>query len=31
MDFPVNELKRNLRAGKVQLGCWISLASVASA
>ena len=31
MDFPVNELKRNLRAGKVQTGCWISLASVASA
>ena len=31
MDFPVNELKRNLRAGKVQTGCWISLASVTSA
>jgi 4-hydroxy-2-oxoheptanedioate aldolase len=31
MEFPVNELKRNLRAGKVQTGCWVSLASVASA
>jgi 4-hydroxy-2-oxoheptanedioate aldolase len=31
MEFPVNELKRNLRAGKVQTGCWISLTSVASA
>ena len=31
MDFPVNQLKRNLRAGKVQTGCWISLASHASA
>jgi len=31
MQFPANELKRNLRAGKVQVGCWISLASVASA
>jgi 4-hydroxy-2-oxoheptanedioate aldolase len=31
MDFPVNQLKRNLRAGQVQTGCWISLASAASA
>jgi 4-hydroxy-2-oxoheptanedioate aldolase len=31
MEFPANELKRNLRAGKVQPGCWVSLASVASA
>jgi 4-hydroxy-2-oxoheptanedioate aldolase len=31
MDFPVNQLKRNLRAGQVQTGCWVSLASAASA
>jgi 4-hydroxy-2-oxoheptanedioate aldolase len=31
MEFPANELKRNLRAGKVQVGCWLSLASIASA
>jgi 4-hydroxy-2-oxoheptanedioate aldolase len=31
MEFPVNQLKRNLRAGKVQTGCWLSLASIASA
>jgi 4-hydroxy-2-oxoheptanedioate aldolase len=31
MDFPVNHLKRNLLAGKVQTGCWVSLASHASA
>jgi 4-hydroxy-2-oxoheptanedioate aldolase len=31
MDFPINQLKRNLRAGKVQTGCWISLASHTSA
>ena len=31
MEFPVNQLKRNLRAGKVQCGCWVSLASHASA
>ena len=31
MDFPTNQLKRNLRAGKVQTGCWVSLASDASA
>ena len=31
MDMSVNQLKRNLRAGKVQVGCWISLASHASA
>ncbi len=27
MDFPTNHLNRNLRAGKVQTGCWLSLAS----
>ena len=31
MDFPLNQLKRNLRAGKVQTGCWLSLASHVSA
>jgi 4-hydroxy-2-oxoheptanedioate aldolase len=31
MDFPINQLKRNLRAGNVQTGCWVSLASHASA
>jgi 4-hydroxy-2-oxoheptanedioate aldolase len=31
MDFPVNQLKRNLRAGRLQTGCWVSLASAASA
>jgi len=31
MEFPVNQLKRNLRAGQVQCGCWVSLASHASA
>jgi 4-hydroxy-2-oxoheptanedioate aldolase len=31
MDFPVNYLKRYLLAGKVQTGCWVSLASHASA
>ena len=31
MEFPVNQLKRNLRAGKVQVGCWVSLAAPASA
>lgn len=31
MDIPTNHLKHNLRAGKVQTGCWISLASHASA
>jgi 4-hydroxy-2-oxoheptanedioate aldolase len=31
MDFPINQLKRNLRAGKVQTGCWLSLASHTSA
>jgi 4-hydroxy-2-oxoheptanedioate aldolase len=31
MEFPVNALRRNLRAGKVQVGCWLSLASIASA
>lgn len=31
MEFPINRLKQNLRAGKVQTGCWVSLASHASA
>jgi 4-hydroxy-2-oxoheptanedioate aldolase len=31
MDFPINQLKHNLRAGKVQTGCWVSLASHTSA
>lgn len=31
MDMPINQLKHNLRAGKTQSGCWISLASHASA
>lgn len=31
MDMPVNELKRALRVGKTQVGCWLSLASHASA
>jgi 4-hydroxy-2-oxoheptanedioate aldolase len=31
MEFPINQLKRNLLAGKVQTGCWVSLASHASA
>jgi 4-hydroxy-2-oxoheptanedioate aldolase len=31
MDIPVNHLKHNLNAGKVQTGCWVSLASHASA
>jgi membrane-associated protease RseP (regulator of RpoE activity) len=31
MDMPINALKHNLRAGKVQTGCWVSLASHASA
>jgi 4-hydroxy-2-oxoheptanedioate aldolase len=31
MDIPVNHLKHNLKAGKVQTGCWVSLASHASA
>ena len=31
MQFPVNQLKRNLRAGNIQCGCWVSLASHASA
>jgi len=30
MDMPVNQLKHNLQAGKVQTGCWVSLASHAS-
>jgi 4-hydroxy-2-oxoheptanedioate aldolase len=31
MEIPVNHLKHNLKAGKVQTGCWVSLASHASA
>lgn len=31
MEFPENALKRNLRAGKLQAGCWVSLGSAASA
>jgi 4-hydroxy-2-oxoheptanedioate aldolase len=31
MDLPVNQLKRNLRAGKVQIGCWLSLGNVIAA
>jgi len=31
MDIPLNALKRNLQAGKLQTGCWVSLASHASA
>jgi 4-hydroxy-2-oxoheptanedioate aldolase len=31
MDVPVNQLKRNLRAGQVQVGCWVSLAAPTSA
>ena len=31
MDLPINHLKHNLQAGKVQTGCWVSLASHASA
>jgi len=31
MEMPVNQLKRNLKAGQVQAGCWVSLASHASA
>ena len=31
MDIPLNALKHNLKAGKLQTGCWVSLASHASA
>src|SRR5689334_23096566 len=31
MDMPLNQLKRNLQAGRVQCGCWVSLLSHASA
>lgn len=31
MDIPMNALKHNLQAGKLQTGCWVSLASHASA
>jgi 4-hydroxy-2-oxoheptanedioate aldolase len=31
MDMPVNQLKRALRDRRVQVGCWLSLASHASA
>lgn len=31
MEMPVNQFKRGLREGRVQLGCWLSLASHAAA
>jgi 4-hydroxy-2-oxoheptanedioate aldolase len=31
MDMPINQLKRNLKQGQLQCGCWLSLASHASA
>jgi 4-hydroxy-2-oxoheptanedioate aldolase len=31
MDMPVNQLKRNLKEGRTQVGCWLSLASHVSA
>jgi 4-hydroxy-2-oxoheptanedioate aldolase len=31
MDMPLNHLKRNLKAGRVQCGCWLSLVSHAAA
>ena len=31
MDMPLNELKRALKAGRTQTGCWLSLASHVSA
>ena len=31
MEHPINHLKRNLRAGKVQIGCWLSLGNVIAA
>jgi 4-hydroxy-2-oxoheptanedioate aldolase len=31
MDMPVNRFKQGLREGRVQLGCWLSLASHAAA
>jgi 4-hydroxy-2-oxoheptanedioate aldolase len=31
MDMPLNQLKRNLQAGRKQCGCWLSLASHTSA
>ncbi len=31
MDMPVNRFKRGLKEGRVQLGCWLSLASHAAA
>jgi 4-hydroxy-2-oxoheptanedioate aldolase len=31
MDMPRNQLKRALRSGQVQVGCWLSLASYAAA
>jgi 4-hydroxy-2-oxoheptanedioate aldolase len=31
MDMPINQLKRALRAGRTQTGCWLSLASHVSA
>ncbi len=31
MDLPINRLKRDLLAGKVQIGCWLSLGNVIAA
>lgn len=31
MEFPVNKLKQDLKAGKTRTGCWLSLASHVSA
>lgn len=31
MDLPINTLKRNLKAGKTQIGCWLSLGNLIAA
>ena len=31
MDLPINTLKRNLKAGKTQIGCWLSLGNTIAA
>ncbi|MBM3393968.1 MAG: HpcH/HpaI aldolase/citrate lyase family protein [Betaproteobacteria bacterium] len=31
MDMPINTLKRNLREGKTQIGCWLSLGNTIAA
>lgn len=31
MDLPVNALKRNLKSGKPQIGCWLSLGNLIAA